>query len=384
MTRLLVMNFTLWLGDCGCAIAAVAMIYTIVACVAVRSRHRKHFVSVPSQPPVTVLKPLCGAEYELYEALRSFCEQRYSRFQIVFGVRDAEDPAVAIVHRLQREYPGLDLQLAIDPTQRGSSRKVSNLMNMMPLARYDYLVIADSDVHVAPDYLANIVAPLLDPQIGIVTCPYRGRPRPGVWSLLGSIFVNEWFMPSAHVAALFGSRCFAFGATIALRREVLAAIGGFAAVKNQLADDYRLGELTRRMGLRTVLSDVVVETGVDERSFTDLVRHELRWLRTIRTVQPAGYAFSFISFSIPTAALGCLLAAGTDATLPMLATAAAARLMLHFAVCKTPLPPWRIGAVLANDILGFALWCWGFTARRVQWRHVSYRVARDGSAHPVP
>jgi len=133
-----------------------------------------------------------------------------------------------------------------------------------------------------------------------------------------------------------------------------------------------------------VLSDVVVETGVDERSFADLVSHELRWLRTIRTVQPAGYAFSFISFGVPTAALGCLLAAGANATLPMLGMTAAARLLLHFAVCRTPLPPWRIGVVVLNDVLGFALWCWGFTARKVQWRHVSYQVARDGSAHPVP
>ena len=378
------MSFIFWLGVGGCVIAAVAMIYTIIAWIAVRSFRRAPPAPLASLPAVTVLKPLCGAEYELYEALRSFCEQRYARFQIVFGVRDAQDPAVAVVHRLQREYPGLDLQLAIDPTQRGSSRKVSNLMNMMPLARHDFLVIADSDVRVAPDYLSQVVAPLRDPGVGIVTCPYRGRPRPGFWSLLGSIFVNEWFMPSAHVAALFGSRSFAFGATIALRREVLAGIGGFAAIANQLADDYRLGELTRRMGLKTVLSEVVVETGIDERSCADLVRHELRWLRTIRIVQPAGYAFSFISFGVPTAALGCLLADGADATLAMLAVTAAARLMLHFAVCKTPLPIWRIGAVVLNDALGFALWCWGFTARRVQWRQVSYQVARDGSAHPVP
>jgi ceramide glucosyltransferase len=373
-----------WLGSCGCVIAAMAMIYTVIAYVAVRSLRRSPPATPSSLPPVTVLKPLCGAEYELYEALRSFCEQRYPRFQIVFGVRDSQDPAVAIVHRLQREYPGLDLQLAIDPTQRGSSRKVSNLMNMMPLARHDFLVIADSDVRVASDYLARVVAPLRDPAVGIVTCPYRGRPRPGFWSLLGSIFVNEWFMPSAHVAALFGSRSFAFGATIALRREVLAAIGGFAAIANQLADDYRLGELTRRKGLQTVLSDVVVETCVDERSFADLVSHELRWLRTIRIVQPAGYAFSFISFGVPTAALGCLLAGGTNVTLAILAMTAAARLMLHFAVCRTPLPVWRIGAVLLNDALGFVLWCWGFTARKVQWRQVRYQVARDGSAHPVP
>ncbi len=378
------MSLASWLVDCGYALATLATVYTIVALVAVRYARRSPATVPTFQPAVTVLKPLCGAEYELYESLRSFCQQRYARFQIVFGVRDAQDPAVAVVHRLQREFPGLDLQLAIDPTQWGSSRKVSNLMNMMPLVRHDYLVIADSDVRVAPDYLASVVAPLADTTVGIVTCPYRGRARPGFWSLLGSMFVNEWFMPSAHVAALFGSRSFAFGATIALRREVLAAIGGFAAIANQLADDYRLGELTRRLGRRTVLSEVVVETCVDERSFAALVSHELRWLRTIRTVQPAGYAFSFISFGVPTAAIGCLLSAGAGATLGLLATTVAARLMLHFAVCRAPLPGWRLGAVVLNDALGFVLWCWAFTARRVQWRQVRYHVARDGSAHPVP
>ena len=174
--------------------------------------------------------------------------------------------------------------------QHGSSGKVSNLINMMPLARYDYLVIADSDVRVAPDYLARVVPPLLDSEVGIVTCPYRGCPGRGTWSLLESAFINDWFMPSVYVAALLGSRAFAFGATIGLRREVLARIGGFISIADQLADDYRLGELTRRMGLRTVLSEVVVGTVVDECSLDDLVRHELRWLRTIRAVRPLGYA----------------------------------------------------------------------------------------------
>jgi len=373
-----------WHFDCGYVLAAAATIYTVLAWIAVRFTRGASGATRIFCPAVTVLKPLCGAEYELYESLRSFCEQRYERFQIVCGVRDAQDPAIAVVRRLQREFRRLDLQLVIDPTQWGSSRKVSNLMNMMPLVRHDYLVIADSDVRVEPDYLASVVAPLGEAAVGIVTCLYRGRPRPGFWSLLGSMFVNEWFMPSAHVAALFGSRSFAFGATIALRREVLAAIGGFAAISNQLADDYRLGELTRRLGLRTVLSEVVVETCVDERSLADLVAHQLRWLRTIRTVQPAGYAFSFISFGIPTAAAGCLLADGASATFAMLATTVAARLMLQFTVSKTLLPPWRIAAAVLNDGLGFALWCWGFTGRRVQWREVRYHVARNGSAHLVP
>jgi ceramide glucosyltransferase len=364
--------------------------YSITAWLAVQMRLRstRFYQPVasgpPDAPPVTVLKPLCGAEHELYECLRSFCDQAYARFQIVFGVRDAHDPAVAVVRRLQREFPRGDLEIAIDPRQHGSSGKVSNLINMMPLARYDYLVIADSDVRVTRGYLAKVVAPLLDPGVGIVTCPYRGTPRPGLWSLLGSLFINDWFMPSVRVAALSGSRAFAFGATIAMRRNVLADIGGFASIADQLADDYRLGELTRNLGLRTVLSQVVVETCVDERTLGDLVRHELRWLRTIRAVRPVGYALSFVTFGVPVAALGSFLAAGASPALAMLGITVVARGMLHCAARKPGSALSPLWALPLSDSLAFALWCWGFVTRRVHWGHTRYRVARDGSAQPMP
>ena len=334
--------------------------------------------------PVTILKPLCGDEHELYECLRSFCDQDYPHFQIVFGVCDSADPAVEVVSRLRREFPALDLVLAVDRRQHGSSRKVSNLINMMPLARHDFLVISDSDVRVARDYLSKVVPPLLDPGVGIVTCPYRGIPRPGLWSLLGSMFINEWFIPSVRVAAMSGSRAFAFGVTIALRRQVLASIGGFAAIANQLADDYRLGALTRMLGLRTVLSDVVVETCVDERSFGGLVRHELRWLRTIRAIRPLGYMLSFITFSVPVALAGAIIAAGAWPAAALLVATVCARIILHLRV-RTPraVAAHDLPALLLGDALGLALWAWGFVTRRVHWRDNRYRVMRDGSVQPM-
>jgi ceramide glucosyltransferase len=373
-----------WLDWGGTALAALAMAYTVTAWLAVRSRRARAQSGPATLPPVTVLKPLYGAEPDLYDCLRSFCDQAYPSFQVICGVRDADDAAVTVVRRLQREFPGLDLQIAINPAQHGSSGKVSNLINMMPFARHDYLLVADSDVRVTPDYLAKVLPPLLDPAVGIVTCPYRGCPQGGPWSVLGSAFINDWFMPSVYVAALLGSRAFAFGATIAMRREILARIGGFMAIADQLADDYRLGELTRRVGLRTVLSEVVVQTLVDERRLGDLVRHELRWLRTIRAVRPLGYALSFVTFGLAPAALGSLLAAGARATPALLAITALARLMLHFSVRDARSAVRQLWVLPLTDLLGFALWCWGFVSRRVQWRHARYRVARDGSAHPIP
>src|SRR5256885_9004201 len=248
------------------------MAYTVTAWLAVRLRRHRSQPAPATSPPVTVLKPLCGAERHLYDGLRSFCDQAYPGFQIVFGVRDPEDPAVMIVRRLQREFQGLDLHVAINPAQHGSNGKVSNLINMRPLARYDYLIVADSDVRVARDYLAKVVPPLLDTVVGIVTCPYRGSPQRGAWSVLASAFINDWFMPSVYVAALLGSRAFAFGASIAMRREVLARIGGFMAIADQLAGDYRLGELTRRIGFRARLAPGGGATPVHGRSPRDVGR----------------------------------------------------------------------------------------------------------------
>jgi ceramide glucosyltransferase len=373
----------------GTALAALAAGYTTLAVIALRrpvnpARAGALQAGREAMPAATILKPLCGAEHGLYERLRSFCEQRYPAFQIVFGVRDPDDPALDAVRRLQLEFPGLDLRIAADPSQHGTNDKVSNLINMIPLARHDYLILSDSDVQVPPDYLQRVIEPLTEEGVGIVTCPYRGVPRPGLWSLLGSMFINEWFMPSVRVAALFGSRAFAFGVTIALRRESLERIGGFAALANRLADDYALGELTRQRGLRTVLSELEVETSVDEAGAGGLVRHELRWLRTIRVVQPLGYALSGITFGLPVAILGTALARGTAGAVALLAVTAGARIMIDSAPRRSCSPFMQLWVIPLADLLAFALWCWSFATREVEWRHTRFRVARDGTARPLP
>lgn len=373
----------------GMALTASAMAYSVAAWVAVRTQIPRSGRGLPKlptpqrMPAATIFKPLCGAEPDTYDCLRSFCDQDYLHYQIVFGVADFNDPVVAIVERLRREFPHRDIDLIVDRRQHGSSRKVSNLVNMMPLARHDVFVISDSDVRVGRDYLARVVAPLLDPGVGIVTCPYRGVPRSGLWALLGSQFINEWFIPSVRVAALAGSRSFAFGSTIAIDRRVLALIGGFMAIANQLADDYRLGEKTRRLGLRTVLSDVVVETSVVEDRFAALVQHELRWLRTIRAVRPVGYGLSFITFGVPTAALGVLLSGGAPAAFAMLAVTAVTRLMLHFTIRHRGSTALQLLLLPVRDVLSLALWSWSFATRRVHWRNERYHVNRDGSVLPV-
>jgi ceramide glucosyltransferase len=374
----------LWLTAFGYAVAMTAMCYSIVSAFATLRRVSPDHGAQQSALAVSVLKPLCGAEPETYECLRSFCAQIYPQYQVIFGVNDPADPAVSIVRRLQREFPDLDLALSIERRRHGSNPKVSNLIHMLTLARHDYLVIADSDVRVGPTYLADLVPPLADDGVGIVTCCYRGVPRPGIWSLLGSMYINEWFMPSVRVAALCGYRSFAFGVTIAIRRDALARVGGFGAICDQLADDYRLGELTRRQGLRTVLSAVEVDTLVRERSAADLIAHELRWRRTIRNLSPYGYAFSFVTLGFPVTGLQLLLTRGATASAVIFGITVCSSLVMHW-TRRGPRSrvPLSVFLVPLRDLLHFILWIWSFTTRRVRWRRDRFLLRRDGAAQPI-
>ncbi|AMR81803.1 bacteriohopanetetrol glucosamine biosynthesis glycosyltransferase HpnI [Cupriavidus nantongensis] len=342
----------------GAALVCVAAGYALAA--AWLSRRKPTQGSAMAATPVSVLKPLCGAEPRLYANLATFCRQRHPCFQLVFGVRAADDPAIAVVERLRRDFPACDIALVIDPRVHGSNLKVSNLINLFRAARHDALVIADSDVAVAPDYLARVTAPLADAGVGVVTCLYRGHAVGGFWPRLGAQFIDDWFAPAVRIAHAGGSRRFAFGATIALRRDALAAIGGFEALRDRLADDFWLGELTRRLGLRTVLSEVVVTTDITEDGCALLWRRELRWLRTIRSLNPAGFGFTFITFTWPMLALGAWLAP-LPLVLAVSAVGMIARSVLAGGVAAAIRAPLRDALLLAG-------WFFALTGRRVQWR----------------
>jgi ceramide glucosyltransferase len=335
--------------------------------------------------PVSVLKPLCGEEPGLYQNLRSFCLQTHPQFQLLFGVREADDAAIAVVRRLREEFPALDLHLVIDPRVHGVNLKVSNLQNMLPHARHDWLVLADSDIGVSSDYLSRVTAPLADPAIGVITCLYRGVARGGLWSQLGRLFIDDWFAPSVQVSHALGSTRFAFGSTIALRRDALQAAGGFEALNNTLADDFWLGELTRQQGLRTVLSEVVVTTDVTEGSLASLWAHELRWMRTIRAAEPAGFAFTFITFTFPILAAGLALAR-TEMSLALAVIGAAARLVLHYLQRQWRLeaaPRYETMLVPLRDGMLLAVWAAAQLGSRVRWRNQVLK-ATAAPAPPLP
>ncbi|MHA7684794.1 bacteriohopanetetrol glucosamine biosynthesis glycosyltransferase HpnI [Cupriavidus sp. PET2-C1] len=325
--------------------------------------------------PVSVLKPLCGAEPHLYENLATLCRQQHPAYQIVFGVRAADDPAIGVVERLRADFPACEIDLVVDPRVHGSNLKASNLINLCASARHAWLVVADSDIAVAPDYLARVTAPLADARVGVVTCLYRGHPVGGFWSRLGAGFIDHWFAPSVRIAHAGGSRSFSFGATIALRRDALAAIGGFEALSNRLADDFWLGELVRRQGLETVLSDEMVTTDVTESRLVDLWAHELRWMRTIRSLNPAGFAFTFITFTWPMLALAAWISP-QPLVLAAVVMGGLARSFLAGGLGATLMAPLR-------DTLLLVEWAVALAGSQVRWRDRILPV-RDPPAADAP
>jgi ceramide glucosyltransferase len=373
-----------WLLLSGCCAASVYAVFAAVAMPSFASRRTaavRHAAHQFAGVGVSVLKPLCGAEPRLYENLTTFCEQRHGRFQLLLGVSSPDDPAVAVVRRLQAAWPAHDIELVVNERVHGSNLKVSNLINMAEHARYDVIVIADSDIAVTPDYLDTVAAPLADPRVGVVTCLYVAQGIGGFWPRVGALFVNEWFAPSVRVAHATGSRRFGFGATLALRRTTLDRIGGFNALRNCLADDYWLAEHVRALGLRTVLSRVMVTTDVIEPTFATLWQRETRWLRTIRSVRPQGFAFLFITFTSPWLMLGAWLACGLEAgadgahLTAALASGAstiaggAARVLLHWRSARHSRTFWRdLALTPLRDTLLAAQWLAAAFGSHVMWR----------------
>lgn len=366
---------------------AASIGYVLVACYCVLKFKKQLMATTPAlteHPGATLYKPLYGMEFELKQNLRSFFLQDYPNFQIVFGVGKEDDLAVATVRELMAEHPDSDAELVIDGTSNGYNPKVSNLINMNKVAKYDLLIISDSDMIVKPDYIDRVVAGFSNPAIGLVTCLYKGTPAPGLASHLGAMFISQWFTPSALIPATFGKMQNCFGATMAVKRSVLTEIGGLEALVSNLADDYTLGRLIREAGYEIALGPVVVENCVEEKSFKSLVLHELRWARTIRSVEPLGFLSTFLTDAIPLAIITGFLAFFADygvlwAIAPFL-LALTTRLLLHFSTkstfsSKQPLSFWIIPI---RDILSFLVRLLCYTGRTVNWRDTELSVEKGG------
>jgi ceramide glucosyltransferase len=334
------------------------------------------------RPPVSVLKPLCGLEPFLEENLRSFCTQDYPEYEVVLGVRTPDDPAARVIDRLSAEGHGCRLELVADGRMFGPNAKVSNLANMYEHAKHDVIVVADSDMRVDRTWLAHVVAPLGDPEVGLVTCLYRARALGDLPSTLGAMHVNEWFAPAVLVAARFSAGPFGFGSTLALRRETLKAVGGFRALSEYLADDYVLAARVAERGRRIALSPTVVDMVVSEPRLGSLLAHELRWARVVRSVRPLGWTFSGLTHALPLALAYCIASTFSPVSTVMLGLALSLRIAVHTLVpsclgVPARRAPWLIPL---RDALSLVVWALSFLGSTVEWRGQRMSVCRGGLA----
>ncbi len=362
----------------GCGFLVTA---TILVARAAGSPARPRAVVVPA---VTVLKPLHGDEPGLLDNLGSFCSQDYpGPIQVVFGVQDPGDGAVAVVEHLRKTQTGRDLDLVIETKVHGLNRKVSNLVNMAPRIRHDVVVLADSDMRVDPDYLSRVTAALDEPGVGAMTCLYYGVPVAGLWSSLSALAINAHFLPGVVFGSALGLARPCFGSTLALRRQTLGEIGGFIAFVDCLADDYAMGAALRARGHTISIPSFAVAHMCTEASARDFWRHELRWARTIKSIDPLGYAGSIAAHPLPWALIAVLLGAGSTAFLPAIAIAVVSIgcrvALLRQVESAYALPSQAYWLVPARDLLSFILFVVSFFGRDVSWKGHRYRMVAGGS-----
>jgi ceramide glucosyltransferase len=360
-------------------------LFQLVAAAAFFRRARRRAARTKDfRPPVTILKPLKGRGIDLYANLASFCRQDYPEFQIVCGVADPDDPAIEIVRKIQRDFPSRDVVLSVGE-RPGANRKVASLCHMMERAKYDVLALSDADVRVRPDYLRRTIAPLAKPKVGLTTCLYRGRGFFGLPSIIESLLINCDFVPMVMTAHYIGQRN-ALGASLCFKRAALDAMGGFPRIVDHLADDNLLGEGVKQAGYTVELLPYVVETILDSTTVADVWRHQLRWARTYRVLQPIGWACSVVTHAT-TWGTAALVATGASplgwaffvaAIVIRLGSLRAIMRMLHER--DTPRHLWMVPL---KDLGFTAVWLASWLGRNVVWSGQRLRVQRDGRMVPI-
>ena len=338
------------------------------------------------QLPVSILKPLKGIDPEIYESFRSHCRQDYPGYEIIFGVNDPDDPAVASVKQLQKEFPDRAIQLVVSPNILGPNVKVSNLEQMIAVARYDYLLVNDSDIQVESDYLRRVMAPLNDEGVGMVTCLYRGVAGSTLYSRLESLGISTDFCPGVLVARQLerGLR-FGLGSSMAFRRADLDRIGGFKSIVDYLADDYELGRRISKLGRQVVLSDVVVETHLPSYDLRGFLSHQLRWARGVRDSRAGGYIGLVTTYGVMWGLLAVLSAPAAVWSRAALGVTLLLRVAVAMTVGKSVLHDESVVTNLwllpLRDLVAVAVWLASFAGHTVTWRGDHFHLKSGRLTH---
>jgi ceramide glucosyltransferase len=376
----------------GLLAASVYLTLVVVASVRFRISARPRSASTEGKsalPPVTVLKPLHGMEPLLEECLESFFRQDYAIYELIFGARNGSDPALAVVESLRLKYPHVPAQVVLSGEPAYPNAKVHLMEKMAPLAAHQILVITDSDVRVTPDYLQQVVAPMLDATVGMVTCLYRGVSTGGFWSRLEALGMSIEMSSGVLVANLLEGMKFALGPTMVIRKDVLEGWGGFRVLRDYCADDFVMGALTADAGKRVVLSHHMIDHLVLNRTARQSLLHQLRWMKSSRFSRRWGHVGTGLTFAMPFGLLG--LAAGWISGnwtlgLGLLGAAFANRvvqaLVVGWGVTRDRYSALYCWLYPLRDLLGFILWCGSFSGSEIVWRGERYRLLRGGRMVP--
>jgi len=358
------------------ALLSGSLVYTLLSLVAARRYLAVHPPAAGSLPPVSILKPLSGLDDGLEDNLRTFFSQEYPAFEILFAVREAGDPAVAVVGKLQQEYPQVPTRLMVTGEPSYPNAKVFSLGKMLSCAANDLVVMSDSDVRVTGSLLRTIAAEFQDPRLGVATCPYRAVAGATLWSRLEATGLNTDFIAGILVARMLEGMKFAVGPTIAARRSVLQSIGGFDRLKDYLAEDFVMGKLAAEAGHGVALSSFVIDHHIGSSDLRQSVAHRLRWMRSTRRSRPAGYLGQLFMMPFP---LSLLLCAWNAGWWPMVFLATAIRILSAHVMSARVLHArlnWFL--LLLEDLAAFIFWLAGFFGNTVLWRGRRYYLHTDG------
>ncbi len=348
----------------------------------IKQARKKSNPAAAPLPPVSILKPLKGTDPEMLQSFCSHAEQDYPDFELIFGVSDPADPACGVVRALQEKYPSRPIRLVVCERMLGTNIKVSNLAQMLPAAHHEILLINDSDIRVPAGYLQQVIAPLADPQVGLVTCLYRGEPANTAGSRLEAVGIATDFTPGVLSARFLENGLhFGLGSTLAFRRADLAAIGGFESFLDYLADDYELGRRISATGKRIELSAVTVTTFLPAYTLRQFWQHQLRWSRTIRAARPWGYVGLLFTFGLPWALLMLIVSQGAIWAWPLFAVTYATRIAVGLITATRVLHDRQaLRNVLwlpVRDLLAPFIWAAGLVGSRIHWRGDDYFL-KDG------
>lgn|SRR5579872_1768503 len=359
--------------------AILGIVYNVLAAMIAPRFNRPSKTPIHKTRPVTILKPLHGSEPGLFLRIASLCRQRYAgKVQIVCGTQRLVDPANAVVRLVQRLNPAAKIDLVIDERVHAGNPKVANLVNMEAKVRHEIIVLSDSDIVVDDDFLSDLVAELDRTRTGAATCLYYGVAAGGVWAEMSALNINTQFLPNVIVALTFGAAKPCFGSAIAMRKDVLARIGGFKPYLDELADDYAIGKAVRAAGLDVVVPRWAVGHACSDHSFRSFWEHHMRMSRTIRSIDPLGYVGTIFMYPLMLSIIAALLGAHHPIALPVIAFFS--RVFLTFRVGRSfNLRRHSLWLLAAHDVISFAVFLCSFFGGPIAWRGQRYRLLHDGT-----